>query len=336
MQSREVDQLFESFRQQTILVIGDVMVDSYLFGTVERISPEAPVPVVNVKERTNRLGGAANVALNLRALGIKPLLCSIVGNDLKGQEFIQLLDDAEIPSNNIIKSNNRITTTKFRVIGNSTQMLRVDEEVTDELNPEDETLLIKSITDTVEKDTIDAIIFQDYDKGVVTSQVIERTIRLARQNNIPVIVDPKRRHFHHYKGATLFKPNLKELREGLNTEVSYEVEGSLEKAADVLHQNLETPYVMITLSGAGIFISERLENGQSQRSRVRAHRRSIADVSGAGDTVVSVAAACFAAGLDARLAAEVANLAGGLVCEEVGVVPVDKDLLISETIKLFG
>jgi rfaE bifunctional protein kinase chain/domain len=233
-------------------------------------------------------------------------------------------------------SDNRITTTKFRVIGNNTQMLRVDEEVTDELNPDDQSRLIESVIEALHKHPVSAIIFQDYDKGVITATVIDYVIKIAEEKKIPVIVDPKRRHFHDYTGATLFKPNLKELREGLNKEISSDAEGSLENAADQLHQELQLSIVMITLSGAGIFISEKQEDGSGDRHRVSAHHRSIADVSGAGDTVVSVAAACLAAGLNARMVAEIANISGGLVCEEVGVVPIDKQRLEKEIIKLFG
>ena len=332
----EVSQLFNSFSRLRIMVIGDVMVDAYLFGKVDRISPEAPVPVVSVQRRLNRLGGAANVALNLKALGVEPVLCSVIGKDTKGEEFLELLKEQQIGQAGILASGERITTTKFRVIGNNTQMLRVDEEVTAELGQADEAALVAAVEKTISDGNIHAVIFQDYDKGVLTNAVISNVIERARMSNIPVIVDPKRRHFSHYTGVSLFKPNLKEIREGLNMEVEPGSDASLADAADRLHQEMGVERVMITLSDEGVFISEKALGKEPERYRVPAHRRSISDVSGAGDTVVSVAAACLAAGLQAREIAAISNLAGGLVCEQVGVVPVDKDRLMAEARQLPG
>ena len=334
MHSMDVSQVFNAFSGLNVVVIGDVMVDAYLFGKVDRISPEAPVPVVSVEKRVSRLGGAANVALNLKSLGVTPVLCSVIGDDAKGMEFMRLLEEAGIDGNGITRSARRMTTTKFRVIGNNMQMLRVDEEVTGELDRDDELRLLSIVSGILEKDDIHAIIFQDYDKGVLSRKVIESVIGLANGKSIPVAVDPKRRHFLHYGHVALFKPNLKELREGLNMEISPEKKNSLEEAAARLHREMGLGMVMITLSDSGVFVSERTQDGGTVHHRVPAHRRSIADVSGAGDTVVSVAAACLAAGMDARSMAVISNLAGGLVCEEVGVVPINRERLMDEVRRL--
>lgn len=334
MQKMDFSQVFTSFSGLNVMVIGDVMVDAYLFGNVDRISPEAPVPIVSVGKRINRLGGAANVALNLKSIGVTPVLCSVIGNDLKGDEFLDLLQQAGIHQDVILRSAERITTTKFRIIGNKMQMLRVDEEITNDLGTGDEEHLISKITQLLDRGGIHAIILQDYNKGILTAGVIRNVVHAAVRLGIPVVVDPKRKNFELYTGVTLFKPNLKEIREGLNLDVGPQDTDSILHAADLLHERQDIRMVMVTLSEAGVFISEQMEDGSRERHTIPAHVRNIADVSGAGDTVVSVATACLAAGLDARAIAQISNLAGGLVCEEVGVVPVNRERLVQELKRL--
>ncbi|NTV83868.1 MAG: D-glycero-beta-D-manno-heptose-7-phosphate kinase [Bacteroidales bacterium] len=336
MPKRDYQQVFEQFNQLRVMVVGDVMVDTYLFGRVDRISPEAPVPVVTIEKRLNRLGGAANVALNLKAMGADPILCSVIGDDAKGHEFRQLLDSADISRDALVTSDDRITTTKFRVIGNKAQMLRVDEEVTFDLNEKDESALLYKIINIIESSSPDAIIFQDYNKGVLTTSLISRVIELAKSHHIPVAVDPKKKNFLNYKGVTLFKPNLKELREGLGMHIQSNEPGSLNEAAHQLHQNQDIAIVLVTLSDDGVFISCREQDGQVSQHKIPAHRRNISDVSGAGDTVISVASLCLACKLDPAEIASISNLAGGLVCEELGVVPVNRDKLLKETLNLFS
>ncbi len=326
--------VFENFNKLRILIVGDVMVDSYLWGEVDRISPEAPVPVVAVRRRADRLGGAANVALNVKALGATPVLCSVIGNDLKGEEFIRLMNGESIPTEGIIQSPHRITTTKFRVFGNNTQMLRVDEEITNDLNPDDVGNLRDTIHDIVEKGKIDAIVFQDYDKGVLSRELISDIIELAGNKSIPVAVDPKRNNFSSYNNVDLFKPNLKELKDGLNIEINQENVWELENAANILHRDRDIRIVFTTLSEAGVFVSALNTDKKIERHSIPACIRSIADVSGAGDTVISVASLCLAAGMTPYQIATVSNLAGGLVCEEVGVVPVNKEKLMKEVLAL--
>ncbi len=329
----KIVKLFDTFNNLNVLIIGDVMVDSYLWGTVDRISPEAPVPVVSITKRENRLGGAANVALNIKSLGAKPILCSVVGNDAKGEEFISLLQKEGMDISGIIKSNKRITTTKFRVIGNNMQLLRVDEETDVDLSDENKKSLFHKFSEIIEKKKIDVIIFQDYDKGVIDEELIAEVVFVANEHNIPVAVDPKRRNFLSYKGVTLFKPNLKELREGLKIDIDRKNPDDLKNAVAGLKSKLDAKMVMITLSEDGIFIDYN-DNGDRQTLLFPSYVRTISDVSGAGDTVISVASLCLAAGCNPATMANIANLAGGLVCEEVGVVPINKEKLLKETLKL--
>ena len=326
--------LFEQFSSLKVLIIGDVMIDSYLWGKVERISPEAPVPIVQVKRRANRLGGAANVAINVKAMGAEPILCSIIGEDNQSKIFIDLLSEQNISTVGIIQSKNRITTTKFRVIGNNAQMLRVDEEMVDDLLDEDQELLFEKIQEIITNDKIDVIIFQDYDKGVISKQIIEKTKALVK-GKIPIAVDPKRRNFFNYTEVDLFKPNLKELQEATNSRFEKKDFNQLKLEVEKLQTQLEASYIFTTLSEQGVFISE-LNNLGFHSELIPAHLRSITDVSGAGDTVISVAALCLALKTDKRTLAELSNLAGGLVCEELGVIPVNKEKLFKETIKIYG
>lgn len=324
-----ITHLFSKFNACKVLVIGDVMVDSYLIGKVDRISPEAPVPVVALKQRDNMLGGAANVALNIRSLGAEAILCSVIGNDKQGDILLSLMKNEGLNTDGLIRSNERITTTKFRIISNRTQMLRVDEEIDTDLNTQDTTDLITCITNLISEKSPDVIILQDYNKGVLSPEVIEKVAAIAAKAGIPVAVDPKKKNFTEYNGITLFKPNLKEIIEGLKTDVDPLSVQSLQNAAEIIHNSQNVRLVMITLSEHGIFLSSKSSAGIESKI-IPAILRSIADVSGAGDTVISVAALCLAEKTDPVFMAALSNLAGGLVCEQAGVVPVDKYRLMAE------
>lgn len=331
MLNENIKQLFDSFNNLNVLIIGDVMVDSYLWGNVERISPEAPVPIVSVDKRENRLGGAANVALNVKSMGANPILCTVTGNDVKGREFVELLEKEEMPVYGIIQSENRITTTKFRVIGNNVQMLRVDEEVDTGLIKADKDFLIRRINQILDQSKIDVIIFQDYDKGVIDNELITKVVAKAKSLNIPISVDPKKKNFSRYKNITLFKPNLKELKEGLNIIVDVNDITSIKKATAQLKNLLNSDIVLITMSEHGVFVE--YDNGNDKSYHIiPSFVRTISDVSGAGDTVISVASLCLALNIDPELLAFVSNMAGGLVCEKVGVVPINKKELQKEII----
>ena len=215
-----VDALFSKFENQRVLVIGDVMIDAYLRGSVDRVSPEAPVPIVNLKRSEDRLGGAANVALNLLSLGATPILCAVIGDDKGGDTFFQLMEKRGMTVEGLVKSPNRQTTIKTRVIGNNQHLLRIDEEELTPINPTQERELLEKVEHLI-VDGADAIILEDYNKGLLTPVVIEKIIELAKAKNIPVTVDPKKDNFFAYKGVTLFKPNLKELKEGVG--MSFEI-----------------------------------------------------------------------------------------------------------------
>lgn len=316
-------QLSEGFQKQKVLVIGDVMIDSYIWGKTERISPEAPVPVVDVHKREVRLGGAANVALNIKSLGAEPILCGLVGNDIKGKEFSELLSQLNMRSDAIITSDERVTTTKHRVISSAQQMLRIDEEVKTPLSSAEFQTISDKIFSIV--DSVDVIIFEDYDKGCITPELIEKVVSKANKLNIPTVVDPKKRNFLDYKGVTLFKPNLKEIKEGLNVQINPSSKESIDQANQALKEKLNHTSTLITLSEYGVYF-----NKENESFTIPAHIRKIADVSGAGDTVVAVASLCLGLGASDYNIAAISNLAGGLVCEYVGVKPIELSLLMSE------
>jgi rfaE bifunctional protein kinase chain/domain len=325
MTAEEIEALFSSFNNLRIMVIGDVMIDAYMWGKVNRISPEAPVPIVAVDRLENRLGGAANVALNVQALGAIPLVHAVIGNDEKGNLLRQLFKDQSLSDEGIIQSSDRKTTVKTRVLSGGNQILRVDEEIEMDLGKNDEEALIATINSTLENDQIDAIIFEDYDKGMITEGVINAVREKASALNILVTVDPKKKNFNNYRNASLFKPNLKEIREGLKVDIYQNNIGDIEGAVGTLVRDKGHNLVLVTLSELGIYIG-----GSGASDRILAHYRDITDVSGAGDTVISVATLCLVLNTSPKFIASLANLAGGIVCEKVGVIPIDRDQLLKE------
>lgn len=319
-----MDKFLVACKGKRIMVVGDLMLDRYLWGKVERISPEAPVPIVDVYAEENRLGGAANVALNLHSLGAIPILCGYVGEDGSGTELIALASKQGWETDQILISEARRTTVKVRIIGNQQQVLRVDKEDIDHISEEEASRLLTQLLPQVA--SCDAIVLQDYDKGLLTPFFIQRLITAAKQHQIPLLVDPKFRQFWDYAGCTLFKPNLKELREGLNLQVAADDPTSVIEAMHVLRERMPHAQTLVTLGAYGmVWVS-----GNSQAEHLAGHPRSIADVSGAGDTVVSVLALGLATDIPLQTAAVFANLAGGLVCESVGVVPIRPEQLQQE------
>lgn len=327
--SSKIKQTFQSFNKLNVLVIGDVMIDAYMWGDVTRISPEAPVPVVSITNKESRLGGAANVALNIQAMGANPILCAVIGNDDNAKVFTDLLKKQKLVSKGIIKDKNRTTTVKTRIIGNNHQMLRVDDEIETDINIKTNNALIKLIKQLIDKSNIEVIVFEDYDKGCITPGLISSIVAYANKLNIPTVVDPKKKNFLEYSNVTMFKPNLKELKEGLKIEFDHKNIEELKKASSKFIKKQKISNLLITLSEMGVYI-----HSTKSKKLIPAHIRNISDVSGAGDTVVSVAALCLALNLPNELTATIANLAGGLVCEKIGVVPIDKKQLLSEAIQL--
>ncbi|MEZ5043712.1 MAG: PfkB family carbohydrate kinase [Saprospiraceae bacterium] len=323
-------EIFNAFNKLNILIVGDVMIDRYLSGSVTRISPEAPVPVVHLKESQDRLGGAANVALNIKALGATPYLCSCIGADENGTLFEQLLPAHQLQEKGLIRSKDRITTVKTRVLSNHQHLLRVDREDTHDLSSEDEMAYLAKIREILNTKTIHLILFQDYNKGVLTYKVIQKIILEAIKRDIPTVVDPKFKHFWAYKKVSLFKPNLREIQQQLPFEVKPTID-SLKKASEEIKSKLGNKHTLITLSEKGLFY-----DSEGEIAILPTQARQIADVCGAGDTVISIVALGMALSLGMHQIANLANLAGGQVCEKVGVVPVDKAQLLQEYEDLLG
>jgi rfaE bifunctional protein kinase chain/domain len=317
--------IFNDFNKLKVMVLGDSMLDAYFYGNVERISPEAPVPIVNLKKKEHRLGGASNVALNLKALGAEPLIVSIKGNDRDGDTLKALIKAEKLRVSGLINDYNRCTTVKTRIIGNNHQLVRVDEEATENINKSTEDLILDTVKTHIKN--MDVVILQDYNKGMLTKNVIKKTIALCNKHKVKTVVDPKFDNFFEFKHCTLFKPNKKEILGAYNVNSGDTAE--VTKYAKKLRKELNAEMVMTTLSADGaILVADR------KTHNVMAHPRKIVDVSGAGDSVVAVAALCEALDLPKNITLELANLAGGLVCEHVGVVPIDKDVLFSESMEL--
>lgn len=325
MSSIDVDQLFGRFPTIKIGVIGDVMLDTYWWGHVERISPEAPVPVVALDQKELRIGGAGNVALNLVALGAPVHIMSVIGTDTDGKDLSDLFAKSGIGTTYIVKSDKRITTNKTRIISRNQQMMRLDAETTTDISATEEKQLLQSIQQYLDIVKPHVIIFEDYNKGVLTKNIIDTVIGWCRERNIYTTVDPKKKNFFSYKGVTIFKPNLKEVKEGLNIHLENVNENSMTDVHEKLRQELQHEISFITLSEKGVFFQKG-----NEPAIIPSHLRNIADVSGAGDTVIAVASLIYAATGDVRLMAEIANIAGGLVCEEVGTAAINKSRLIQE------
>lgn len=320
-----IGRLFQQFSSATIGVVGDVMLDTYMWGAVERISPEAPVPIVSLHHKEQRIGGAGNVALNLQSLGAKAFVVSVTGDDDDAKCLQQLFAGKGINTAYTFKSANRVTTNKTRIISRNQQMMRLDAEITNDLSEADAEDLLRNFRAFAETERPVMVILEDYNKGVLTEAVIQEVIAVCKEAGIPTAVDPKRKNFFAYKGVDIFKPNLKEVKEALNilpTEVDADF---LSGIHEMLRQQLHHHTSFITLSEKGVFYQH-----DAAASLIPSHIRNIADVSGAGDTVIAVAALVYAVTNDAHLMAEVANIAGGLVCEEVGTAAINKERLLHE------
>jgi rfaE bifunctional protein kinase chain/domain len=325
MSVSKFDQLFQQFSQLKAGVIGDVMLDTYMWGHVERISPEAPVPIVALDKTEYRVGGASNVALNIASLGASVSILSVIGNDDDGKQLRQLLEHQQIKTDFLLSSDKRSTTSKTRIISRNQQMMRLDKEIATDLGYEDENRLILALQTFIAQEKPDVIIFEDYNKGVLTEQVIQKAIALCKHHGIITTVDPKRKNFFSYKTVDVFKPNLKEVKDALNLLVENVNEESLRHIHSELKAQLQHHISFITLSEKGVFYQN-----EEQAAVIPSHLRSIADVSGAGDTVIAVASLVYTATKDFELMAEVANIAGGLVCEEVGTAAINRERLIHE------
>jgi rfaE bifunctional protein kinase chain/domain len=320
-----VVQLFKDFESVKVGVIGDVMLDTYLWGGVERISPEAPVPVVSVTKKEQRIGGAGNVALNLQSLGAQAYVISVMGDDDDATCLTQLFVDNNIKTEYCLNSTRRVTTNKTRIISRNQQMMRLDAEQTNDLTEEDSERLLRNFRAFVEKELPHIVILEDYNKGVLTENIIHEIIAICKEANVLTAVDPKRKNFFSYDGVDIFKPNLKEVKEALNILLTNTEIPVLQDIHQALYQHLHHRISLITLSEKGVFY----QHGESANI-IPSHIRNVADVSGAGDTVIAVAALVYAVRKNVHLMAEIANIAGGLVCEEVGTAAISKLALLHE------
>lgn len=322
---KNFQKLFESFATLKVGVIGDVMLDTYMWGRVDRISPEAPVPIVVLDEKEYRIGGAGNVALNCHSLGSQVFILSVIGDDTEGLLLEELFNENFIDTSYLTKTPFRKTTNKTRIISRNQQMIRLDAEVTADLDEKSEATLLQQLRAFIQTHDPNVLIFEDYNKGVLTEKIIHEALTICREAGVITAVDPKRKNFFSYQHADIFKPNLIEVKQGLNI-LFDEVNASLLSKIHLELKNILGHKIsFITLSDKGVFFQE---DGMS--SVIPSQLRNIADVSGAGDTVIAVAALVYAATHDARIMAQVANIAGGLVCEEVGTVAIDKSRLQRE------
>ena len=326
----DVSQLRQEFSNKKVLVIGDAMIDAYYMGAVSRISPEAPVPVIEIKEKSKRLGGAANVALNIDALGAQVALCCLTGKDENAQELKKLCAEVNINTEYLVESALRATTVKTRIISRGQHLLRVDEESRAYAVLEEEEQILKAVQNAIIEYQPDVVIFEDYNKGMLTERVIALGMQLCQDRNILSTVDPKFIHFEAYKHADVFKPNLKEIQEGLKINIDPKSLESLDNAAQKFMDLMSINTMFITLSEHGVYFKENGKKG----SKIEAHKRKIIDVSGAGDTVISIASLALATGLSKADSFALANLGGGMVCEEEGVVPIDINKLLKEAQKV--
>ena len=319
---------FQELPRLRVAVLGDLMLDTYFFGQVDRVSPEAPVPVVAHQRQEERIGGAGNVALNFKSLGADVQLISIVGSDAPGQILRDLLTEQAVGTDLLFADPNRPTTRKTRVLDRNKQLLRLDHESVAELSPEMETQILAQLTKYLISERPQLLVLEDYNKGMLTPSLIESVIRTCRSLNIVTAVDPKKNNFFAYRGVDLFKPNWREVADALNISGDPSP-SSLEQVHQQLHERLDHAVSLITLSDKGIFYQT-----DSQTEWLNCFKRNVVDVSGAGDTVIAIAAAAYALTKDASIMANLANLAGGLVCEQVGTSPIDRKRLEQESIKL--
>ncbi len=318
----EIKDLKQKFQGRKIAVVGDMMLDGYYWGDVKRISPEAPVPVVEIEKEFFRFGGAANVLLNIKGLGGNPLPVGLIGEDQEGNIFKDLLAESGISEAGLITTASRPTTVKIRVIADKQHIVRIDKEVKDDISGELEDRVVSNITKVI--DEVDAVLLQDYNKGVLTESSISSIINIANKKNKLITVDPKFLNFFNYKNVTVFKPNKKETEDAFNMRIV--TDEDINNAGSLLLEKLNAEYVLLTLSEKGIAMFDKNKN----ISRIPTKARKVADVSGAGDTVIATLTMAMASGIEVSNAAYLANYAGGLVCEEMGIAPIIIDQLIDE------
>ena len=317
---KRLEEIQKRFAGRRVAVVGDLMLDRYFWGKVSRISPEAPVPVVEVDEESTRLGGAANVANNIASLGGVPVMIGVVGRDIGADILKNLVASNGFPTDGIVVDSSRPTTIKTRVIAHNQHVVRIDQEEKVDIDADTQAKVLTSLKNQIA--SLDGIILEDYNKGVLTKKLIKSVIKLAKDNKKKITVDPKFNNFFDYQGVSVFKPNRKETEEALGCRLNTFTE--VEKAARELLTKLDADNILLTLGERGMLLFER--NGSLAHVETKA--RNVADVSGAGDTVIATLTMAIVAGASVKESAVLANYAGGIVCGEVGIVPIDKGVLI--------
>jgi len=314
-------ELFEIFKRKRIAVVGDLMLDRYFWGSVARISPEAPVPVVEIESESARLGGAANVANNIKSLGSEPILIGVIGDDNSGNLLRDLMKESAFTTVGLVIDADRPTTVKTRIIAHSQHVVRIDRETRDEISYTLQHRIVDVLRQNIH--SVDAIIIEDYNKGVVVKSLIKQLVNLANEYEKVITVDPKFNNFFEYCGVTVFKPNSREVEAVMGRKLVDDA--SVEEAGRAIMNRLQAKNILLTRGEKGMTLFEQ----SGTVTHVPAKTRKVADVSGAGDTVISTLTVALASGATVREATSLANYAGGVVCGEVGIVPVAKDALLS-------
>ncbi len=321
MKPSELARLLDGANGEAIAVVGDVMLDKFVWGRVSRISPEAPVPVVEIADETYHLGGAANVAANLLTLGARPVLVGVVGEDDAGHELRSALAAQNLADDHLLGDASRPTTVKTRIIAHSQQVVRADRESTADLTGASEARFLERLGQALEG--AKAVVLSDYAKGALTPAIIERTIALAEKRSVPVLVDPKLRRYQNFRGVRLVTPNLLEAERVTGRSVEDDTE--LGEVARLILDELSCDAVLVTRGEQGMSLFERA----AEPLHIPATAREVFDVTGAGDTVVAAAALSLAAGTSLPQAAIVANMAAGIVVGKLGTATVRAEELIA-------
>ncbi len=318
-----VEKIFKDISGKNICVIGDIMLDIYLFGEVSRISPEAPVQVFEQRTSSSKLGGASNVALNIKTLGAIPHLVGVIGDDGEGKKLLDEMKKLDLNTDGIIRVDDRPTTSKTRVIAASHHLIRIDTESRKDISKETEGKIIEYLSKNIK--FFDSIILEDYNKGVLTKSLISQISELANKNGVKILVDPKFDNFFEYKNVFLFKPNRKELEDAFGKKAKNNDE--INELCLKLIEKINCENLVLTMGEHGIRLYTKTAKGIEYET-IKTRARKVADVSGAGDTVISTLSVCVSAGVNIKEAVKIANIAAGLVVEEVGIVPIYKENLL--------
>lgn len=329
MKKEKIIKILSDFQSRKLIVIGDIMLDEYIWGNVDRISPEAPVPIVDVIKQSFHLGGAGNVAHNLKFMDAKVSLIGVIGDDHQGVEIIDKLDKNGIDSSGIFKDKNRKTTQKTRIIAHSQHVVRVDREKRSPIDNNISEAIIKFLKTKLTE--TDAVIFEDYDKGVLSPPIIEKILKLTEEINIPVFVDPKFKHFFSYRNVTVFKPNCREL--SFATGISGTSENELTKAAKKVQDEIGCTYLLLTRGESGMLLYRK---GDNEPFIIPTKANEVYDVSGAGDTVISALALSYSSGSSIEEAAIIASHAAAVQVRKIGAQTVSVDEIKENLFEDFG